>query len=128
MENTNELRRGNYFMSARGPVKVFAILDGKRVEIENVNSTFTVVGDKPCLDVIELTEDWLLRAGCIKTKNGKFTLDDWIMFSLEESDEKPNVYDVSCRGVYITCISYLHQLQNFYSILHKGTELTIKQQ
>lgn len=71
---------------------------------------------------IPLTEDWLLRFGCVK-KGGSFLLDN-IKLVCEDNNWKEPAIDVFYNTAYLTCIEYVHQLQNLYFCL-TNTELTI---
>lgn len=75
------------------------------------------------LDPIELTPDWLEKAGFIlMDDNGDFKGNDryWIHPKLYGQISLPNYF---YRGIFI---KYIHQLQNLYFAL-TGSELTFKQ-
>jgi len=71
---------------------------------------------------IPLTEDWLLRLGFTK-KGDSFLLDN-IKLMCEDNNWKEPAIDVFSNTAYLTCIEYVHQLQNLYFCL-TNNELTI---
>jgi len=116
----SELRIGNYLQGKR-IVKVKDIYSTGDVSIFDNSSRFFVEGNKPCLEPIELTEEWLFKFGfeCI------FTHDDYHYY-LESLDLG---LDRSCQpfgiGKYKVEFKHVHQLQNLYFAL-TGEELTFK--
>lgn len=75
---------------------------------------------------IDLTEEILLKCGFENKPNSfDYILDDWIELKLEDDDWSFPSFDVFVKGTYVTCLSQLHELQNFYYSLNYK-ELDIK--
>lgn len=78
-----------------------------------------------CYEPIPLTEEWLKRFGFEKHINGWVLEDNFITI---HSDDMDNDVFIRTGGMskaeYITCVDYVHQLQNLYFSL-TGEELTL---
>lgn len=69
--------------------------------------------------------------------NKKWILDDWIMLEKEDQDIDEECkhfdenyfeidsFDCFLNKKYITCFSYIHEFQNFYSSIHKRYKLDV---
>lgn len=115
---SNKLRIGNYVEFADSVYKVnhhtFSILAR-----EKENHKY-----KP----IPLTEEWLLKFGCVESHKGEDFVNYWNQgkdFSIDIVDGE--IFNYRLYERYRTkSITYVHQLQNLYFAL-TGEELTIKQ-
>jgi hypothetical protein len=72
------------------------------------------------LQPIPLTEEWFLKFGLIKTKEGIILMGCYQIVAHEES------WRIILKNGVLSNIKYVHQLQNLYFAL-TGEELTIKQ-
>ena len=120
----SELRIGNYiqFRHTETPVKITLgdfVREYKNEHLEDY-------------EPIPLTEEWLVKFGFEKVTDFQFSIDDSYLTLKVEDDN----WDELCMDVfimtldmhkpfYITCIEYVHQLQNLYFAL-TGTELETK--
>ena len=124
----NELRIGNYvyyvFTSGNKEDHIFDIGDFEHIAIHEPA--------KEIYQPIPLTEEWLVKFGFDKVTDFEFSIDDSYLTLKVEDDN----WDELCMDVfimtldmhkpfYITCIEYVHQLQNLYFAL-TGTELETK--
>jgi hypothetical protein len=112
----SELRIGNYYSDLSG-VCTLKQSDFLNLDIEKI---------EPVL----LTEQWLLDFGFKKRKN-RYFFDDWIIVQIEDGNwDNPSLdffikRDFHKKKRYVTCVQYVHELQNlFYPV--SGKELTIK--
>ena len=125
MIQANEIKPNNIIDTPYGIATVYGISkDCVQITLKDNESIFDF--DLEDAKPIELTEDILLKCGFVKKnkKNEYFELDEWITLTEEISEEKPVSFDFRCKNTYLTCISYLHQLQNLYFALTQ-TELEI---
>lgn len=125
----NELRIGNYLYNGQG----YVVVD----EIYLNEIKVTILEDSPAMfeeceiQPIPLTEEWLEKFGFRKIADYSFCLDEFLTLEVEDGDYENLCLDVyienatTVHPVYITCLSYTHQLQNLYFAL-KGEELEIK--
>jgi hypothetical protein len=109
----SELRIGNY-------VQLEGLKKPIQVSIIDTTETSTNTKAKP----IPLTEEWLLKLGCIEVYENAFQDVD-STFIVEFKENKFIVYLI-CPMPWIELenIKYVHQLQNFFFAL-TGEELTI---
>ena len=117
-----ELRIGNYLNGRRGHVVVTEIRTNNSVKIHDNTSSFYV---GICLIPIELTEDWLLKLGFEHNdyyNNYKVKAGDYFN-SVKWGDEENEWWynnDSSDAGCYyVSCIKYVHELQNLYFAINK---------
>lgn len=67
---------------------------------------------------IKMTEEILLSLQSVVQKTPHdFYVDEFLLLSLEDGDFSNPAFDVYFKGKYLTCIEYLHQLQNLYHSL-----------
>jgi hypothetical protein len=113
----NELRIGNFvqYDHLKNPIKV-SIID--------TTEQSTKTKAKP----IPLTEEWLLKFGCQRTRGGWFISADYFLYNpLTEFDiPSSKYYGLMFNDKYVTtrAVQYVHQLQNLYFAL-TGKELQL---
>ena len=123
----NELRLGNYLQTDKGDIVVVKLIEYNGVIVAPINEEDYDYYTLP----IPLNEEWILKLGfnecdykpydnfIIKCNNGyynsiKYYEGEWV-YNNDKSD-------ASCYTV--TCIKYVHELQNLFYALNK-TELVI---
>lgn len=108
---------------------------------DRIETVYGVVGDKvytlhPKLETdpfenhfkdispIPLWREIMDKVAAKETGKNKFVISKWLELVLEDDNWSDPSFDVYINGTYITCVQYLHQLQNLYHIL-AGQELEI---
>jgi hypothetical protein len=112
----NELRIGNWIYS-----KTYS----KEIQMKSFFGLCNVEASPDLFKPIPLTEEWLLKLGCIEVYENAFQDVD-LTFIVEFKENKFIVYLI-CPMPWIELehIKYVHQLQNLYFAL-TGEELIIK--
>lgn len=115
-----DLRVGNYvWLQKNWDKKIYQIDSGYDIY---------KLDESDCADVseIEITEDILLKCeNIVKINEFEFCVDEYITLKIEDGDWEDICVDVYMKGIYITCIVYVHELQNLFKSIN-GNELTLK--
>ena len=116
--SATELRIGNLVTDkwsvGKYPFKIVSI--GKNICHYFGNQEFSAKYED--LEPIPLTEEWLLKFGLLKTREGSFLLGSYELIKYENS------YRVLLpKNGILSTIKFVHELQNFYFAL-TGEELT----
>ena len=122
----NELRINN-LISHNGLICTVEIINGELNEIYFLGKDFYYSDKTENLDVIPLTDEWLLKFGFEKESNKSYSTGEEIVYSVYRLDEL--TYNSIQKnwwfnGVLSNQPIYVHQLQNLYYAL-TGEELTI---
>jgi hypothetical protein len=123
MEQTNELRIGNYLTNKGGLVlaRVCAIRqDG--ITCNHLDEK-TQLEENQTYCPIDLKEDWFLRFGFDK---GIYWRKDWLQIQQSGNEFTLYIPDDYVGQEYGEPFKYVHQLQNLFFALTK-TELTLKE-
>ena len=104
-----DLSVGNYvWLHKEGTKKIYQIDSGYDLY---------KLDESDCADIspIDITEEILLKCEEI-FKVGEFTfcIDDYITLKIEDNDWEDVCVDVFIKGIYITCVTSLHELQNLF--------------
>ena len=101
------------------PIQVFSRLITRMVFNEDTLKMY---------EPIPLTEEWLLKFGCQRTRQGWFISANYSLYNplTEFNTPSSKYYGLMFNDKYITtrAVVYVHQLQNLYFTL-TGEELTI---
>lgn len=122
-----ELRVGNYVLHNDKIIEIYNIISDYNGV--NMHMDYLYYIDIPELKPIQLTEEILLKCeGIINhpTIENRYELEDYgIYFNIEDGYWDEPSLDVLINGTYITCVEFLHQLQNLYFAL-TNQELNIE--
>ena len=131
MVDVTEIRIGSYLNYEQTTHVVCGISDDNSIESYWVNKgvvdkSFRYKDNCRNYKLIPLTKETLLELGAeqIKDKN-EFHFDNFIYLKLEDDDWTEPAFNVTMRATYITCISFVNELQNLYNSI-EFDELTIK--
>lgn len=98
-----------------GKVEIYG-LNKETVQIIFQDTVYLYEWDE--VSPIKLTEQLLLEIECVKKGlDCDFIVDDFLLLRLEDEDWSDVSFDVYKDGAYLTCIQYLHELQNLYYTL-----------
>jgi len=122
----NELRINN-LISHNGLICTVEIINGELNEIYFLGKDFYYSDKTENLDVIPLTDEWLLKFGFEKESNKSYSTGEEIVYSVYRLDEL--TYNSIQKnwwfnGVLSNQPIYVHQLQNLYHAL-TNEELTL---
>ena len=124
-----ELRIGNYVFNAEDEPYFF--------KVEEIKYKYGRLGvvyrDGSCWnsepEFISLTEDILLKIkGVSKASKTCYELDESnVCFKIEDGNWDEPSLDILKGGVYITCVEYLHELQNvIYYLIREELEIGVE--
>jgi hypothetical protein len=97
------------------------VMDGKDIEQVNSRMIDMIVKIEADFDPIPLTEEWFLKFGLLKTKEGIILMGCYQIVAHEES------WRIILKNGVLSNIKYVHQLQNLYFAL-RGEELKQQEQ
>jgi hypothetical protein len=114
----NELRIGNWY-DENGATK--------QVNPNTIEAVW--VAERIWCKPIPLTEEWLLKFGCQRTRQGWSISAEYSLYNPFTEFDTPSskYYGLVLNDKYVTtrAVQYVHQLQNLYFAL-TGEELTIQ--
>lgn len=123
----NELMIGNYVQDKSGEVvDVLEVLTSMILKKANGSlvNTKTITSPLSAYSPIPLTEDWLLKFGCIKQQITNTKMNYWnkgLDFSVDVEltfvKDELLYYYLLCNQFRRVSIQYVHQLQNLYFAL-----------
>lgn len=117
-----DLRVGNY---------VWLHKDGGK-KIYQIDSGYDLykLDESDCVDIspIEITESILLKCeNIVQINEFEFCIDEWITLKIEDNDWEDVCVDVYLKGIYVTCLSSINELQNiYYSLVPNELKFNLK--
>ena len=100
-------------------------IDGKSISWEIHRDRFSIwnpfipISDKRIKPIL-LTEEILLNCeGIVKNKDKYYYDDSRLYFSIEDNNWEDPCLDIFMGGQYLTCIEYVHELQDIVKVLMK---------
>lgn len=79
---------------------------------------------KSMMDVEYVNKQWRYEGYITLEKEDQDIHAECIEYKMEYSEE--DNFDVHINGNYITCLSYVHEIQNLFKLIYKNTELEVK--
>lgn len=127
MIDTKQLRKGNLIYGVSDRIEEVVEIKKNTLVTKHFHPDFddSFECENEYFSFIPLSRRLALQLGFQDLGEGVYNLDEWITLDFEDSDEEPVSYDVFCRGHYLTCVSYVHQIQNL--VYDLGEELTYNQ-
>lgn len=111
-----DLRVGNLLTYNNKDFKVLEIHQGK---IKAQSNKGIVEFNLSELQPVILTEQRLIEWGFTKSEitKGKYYVEDYLEFTIEDNDWDNPSLNIFIDGKYITCVEFVHELQNLYYAL-----------
>lgn len=94
-------------------------------EILNILGFYCIeTNKKSMMDVEYINKVWSYNGWFNIEKEDQDIHAECVKYNIKYSEE--DSFDVFINGNYITCISFVHELQNLFKLTHKNIELDVK--